>query len=405
MYKMKKDISSKGLTIRYGIHQLLFFSISAGISTFAVTYLLEKGFNTTQIGALLATSNLLSCMIQPLVGDIVDRFRKFILPQTIALIFAAVFLCFSVIQFLNPPTGIFGLLYGTGVLLASITNSLNNSLCAYYSNHNYPINYGVGLGVGSLAFSFASLGYGYIMAWLGVDWMVWIVLAVCIVLIIVVMEYPGLSILNIRAKENRKKEVEERVSLWTFFSKYKLFTFTMSGVMLIAMCHTMSENYFIKIFQSVGGGSEDVGVAMFIACLSAAPYYLFFEKIEKRISIHTMLKTAGVFFMIKTILLLLATRTWHVYLIQLLQTFTYGFIYQPLYYFARKRIAEADLAKGQAVVVSLYTLGSAIGSFVGGRVLDLFGLDWMLWLALGIAFVGTIIIHTALKMIESERMR
>lgn len=397
---MENNISTNKLTIRYSIHQLIFYSISSGVSAFAATFLLAKGFNTTQIGILLSVSNLLSCFIQPLVGDIVDRFRKFVLPQIVALFFIGVFICFFSIQFLDLPMILFGLIYGTGVLLISITNSLNNSLCAYYTNQNYPINYGVGQGVGSLAFSFSSLGYGYIMALLGVEWMIGLVLVLSIFLIIVVLGYPQLSEMGVKIKEDRKNKTEESVSLIVFFSKYKLFVFTMAGVMLNAMCHSMSENYFISIFQSVGGGSEDVGVALFIACLSATPFYLFFEKLKEKISIYTMLKSAGIFFMIKMVLLLLVTEPWHIYLIQFLQIFTYGFIYQPLYYFARSKISSADLAKGQAVVVSLYTLGAAIGSFVGGRVLDVFGLNNMLCLALGFAFVGTIIIHIGLRMID-----
>ena len=105
--------------------------------------------------------------------------------------------------------------------------------------------------------------------------------------------------------------------------------------MFIAMCHMMSESYFISLFEKIGGGSEDVGIALFIACMTAAPFYMVFEKIIKKHSIYKMMKMAGIFFMIKSILLLISTQVWHVYVIELLQFVTYGFIYQPLYYYAR----------------------------------------------------------------------
>ena len=63
---------------------------------------------------------------------------------------------------------------------------------------------------------------------------------------------------------------------------------------------------------------------------------------------------------------------------------------------ARRRISEADLVKGQAVAISMYTLGGACGSFVGGRMLDAYGVVAMLWLALGAAFLGTLIIFVTL---------
>lgn len=406
MFKTEQKI-----TIRYILYQVLYFAYSSGISSFAATYLLAKGLNASQVGGLLAASNLLACFGQPIVGDIVDRLKSFVLPRIVAGVFAGVLICLSVIQFLNPPLAVVGLLYGTVLFISSMTNSLNNSLCAYYTNHGCAVNYGVGQGVGSFSFSVASLGFGYVMAWLGVDSMIWIAFVLALFMIIVVLGYP-----KVGDVEERKGGVDckdgvviaeapgvkdERVSILAFFSKYKLFVMTMIGVMLVSMCHYISENYFISIFENIGGGSKNVGIAMFVACSSAVPFFLFFERLRLKIDIYTFLKLAGLFFVLKTGLIMLATEVWHIYLIQLMQTFTYGFIYQPLYYMARRLISEADLVKGQAVAISMYTLGGACGSFAGGRILDMYGVDAMLWLALGVACAGTVIINLTLRKDKS----
>lgn len=392
-----QKITSKKLTVRYSIHFLLFYSVCAGTSSFAATYLLDKGFQASQIGVLLAMSNLLSCFLQPLLGDFADRLKSFRLPQIMAGFLIASFLCYGTIQVCNPPLAIFGILYCAGLLLMSVTISLCNSLCAYYTNHNCPINYGVGTGIGSLAFSFASLGYGYVIAWFGADSMLQIALTLTAVLILVVLGYPKLTGDSFIQQERKDTKKEERVSLLEFFGKYKIFTVTMLGVMLLAMCHMMSESYFIAIFEAIGGGSEDVGIGLFVACISAAPFYMIFEKMLRKISIYKMMKLSGVFFMLKMFLLLIATQVWHIYVIELLQIVTYGFVYQPLYYFAREKVSESDLVKGQSVAVSLYTLGAALGSFVGGRTLDAFGVAGLLKTAFVAACVGTIIICTVLR--------
>lgn len=401
---MGTKISTNRLTVRYSIHQILSFSIVSGISTFAATYLLGKGFSTSQIGMILSSSSVLACLMQPIMGDMIDRLERFMLPQIIGVIFLGMSACFGSVLLLDLPKSILGVLYGMGIFLYSMTNTLNNSLCAYYANRNYPINYGVGNGIGTMSYSFASLLYGYIMAGLGVDFMLWIALCLMLAVIFVASGYPHLSNMA-HEKEEAELLADERVSIVRFFGKYKLFTVTMIGVMLVGMCHSMSENYFIKIFQSVGGGSENVGIGMFIACFSSVPYFLFFEKLKNKINILIPLKMAGFFFMLKTILLIFSTEIWHIYLIQLLQTFTYGFLYLPLYYFARQRISKKDLVKGQAVAVSMYTIGTAIGTFTGGRAIDLCGLKWMLWIAFGAAFLGTIIINVSLKMYSFKNKR
>ena len=49
---MGTNISSKKLTTRYVIYQIVYFAYAAGTSAFAATYLLAKGLNATQIGTL-----------------------------------------------------------------------------------------------------------------------------------------------------------------------------------------------------------------------------------------------------------------------------------------------------------------------------------------------------------------
>ena len=173
--------------------------------------------------------------------------------------------------------------------------------------------------------------------------------------------------------------------------------FTLLGVMLLAMCHVMSENYFIKIFEAIGGGSENVGTALFIACISAAPFLLLFEKVQEKVDIYRIMCSAGVFFALKMLLLIFATQIWQIYLIQLLQTVTYCFTNPPLYYMAKRRISEADLVKGQTVAAAMYTLGTSLGNLVGGRMIDNFGVTSMLWMAFAAAVAGAIIIWISLR--------
>lgn len=74
-----KKISSNRLTIRYSLYQMFFFITSAGIFAFAVTYLLDKGFQTLQAGLILAATNLIFCVIQPVLGDFADCIHRFVL--------------------------------------------------------------------------------------------------------------------------------------------------------------------------------------------------------------------------------------------------------------------------------------------------------------------------------------
>lgn len=395
---MARTITSKNLTIRYVLYQICFFTITSGVFGFATTFLLEKGFHASGVGLILGISNLLSCLLQPFIGTLIDRMRSFRTPQMIASCLSAALILLLAILLIHPPLVIVGTLYAAVFLLVSVTTSMNNSLCAYYGEHSYPINYGIGLGVGSLTYSFGSLILGYVMALLGADWMIWVSIACMVLDVIIVLGYPKL-IDSVSQEQSvaRKASATDSVSLTSFFTRYKFFTITIFGVILISMCHFMCENYLITVFGRMGGDSKHVGIALFIACITAAPFQILFEKIQKKISILTLMRLSGVFYAAKALLLILAVQIWHIYAIELIQTITYGFIYPSLFYYARKRIPAADMAKGQTIIAASFTLGTAIGSFAGGRLIDACGLDIMLLFALVFAVLGTLIINLFVK--------
>lgn len=332
---------------------------------------------------------------------VAGRFHAFVLPQIIAALLLCSLGCFAFIQIFHPATGFFGLLYAIGGIAASVTVSLNNSLCAYYSKRNLPINFGIGAGVGSLSYSFASLGIGYVIARMGADWMIWIVLVSLIFQIILVIGYPQIDQDSREERTEDDRKQEQSASLVMFWKKYKYFTITIFGAMLIAMCHAMAENYLINIFIRMGGDSSNVGTALFIACISAAPVLLFIERIQNKVGFSVLMRLSGLFYSCKAFLMIEASTISGVYLIELLQFCTYGFIYPMLYYFAKERMMDTDMVKGQAVAMSSYTLGAAFGNYAGGMLIDAFGVEQMLFAALLSAAAGTVIINMTVGKVDN----
>lgn len=378
------------LTPLYCLQQVGYFFAIAGIGAFAVTYLMDKGFAASQIGLMLASTNILSCLLQPMIGSFVDRRSMALLPRIILSFLCSALLCFIAVELFPLPLAVVGALFIFGSLCFSITVPLSNSLCAYYSQNGCHIDYGMGSGVGSLCFSFASLIIGYIIAGLGTRFMMAFCLLFILFELIVVTRYPRIED---GASHGQHTQASSSLSLPAFCLRYRRFLLTLLGVMCLAACHAMAENYLINVFNRIGGGSEHVGIALFLACTTAAPFLLFFEKIQKKTGVVILLRIAGLFYVLKASLLLFAPSIVSVYLIELLQTCTYGFLYPPLYYLVKERIAPADTAKGQTIASALYTLGTAMGNSLGGTAIDAFSLGAMLFLAAVIAATGTLLIN------------
>lgn len=385
----------RNLTPLYCLHQAAYFFAIAAIGAFAMTYLLHQGFDAAQIGVILASTSILSCVLQPLIGNYVDKTSTAVLQKLIPFCLVTTLVSLSFIELFSPPKLITGALYIVGHLSFSITIPLCNSLCAYYSQHDYSIDYGAGSGVGSLSFSFASLVFGFIIARLGPSAMMLTALLFVAAQLLMMARYPRIQPAPPRAREDRP--AESSLSIPGFCLRYRLFMLTMLGVMFLAACHSMAENFLIQLFTRIGGGSEHVGIALFLACITAAPFLLFFERIQRRINVTILLRLSGFFYIAKALLLVCAPSIVSIYLIELLQTFTYAFLYPSLYYLVLRRIRPQDMAKGQTLASAMYTLGTALGNSLGGAVIDSFGLNAMLLSAACIAFAGTILINATVS--------
>ena len=115
----------------------------------------------------------------------------------------------------------------------------------------------------------------------------------------------------------------------------------------------------ILLFTPLGGSSENVGTALFIACTTATPFLLLFEKIQRRTGVEPLMRICGVFFILKAVLMILAPSIVSIYMIEMLQTVTYGFLYPPLYYLVLQRIAAKDMDK-TIYVAAIYKSGGQV---------------------------------------------
>ena len=382
-------MKSKSLTLRYTLQQMAYWAAAAGVMSFATAYLLAKEFPASQVGVLLASGNLLSCLMQPVLAERADRAGGDILKKLLVAMSLMSALCFALLPILSLPRGLFGLLYLLGVFFLDAMLPLLNAISVAYNSSGWRINYGLGRGVGSFAFSIAALVVGEAIANFGADWMIWISVTVLLAHAAMSLSYPSL-----RSGDGVKTELaqDESCSLPVFFGRYRWYCASLVGVALLAMFHAMTENYLIETVKPLGGDSGSVGVALFIATLIEMPVLVWFDWVRRRISDTWLLKIAGISFLVKAVLFLLAGSVAEIYLLQLLQATSYAFLSPTQLYYASHRVARADMVKGQACITASYALGCALGNFTGGQLLHFFTLRTTLWAGVGIAAAGTVIL-------------
>ena len=374
----------KNLTLRYTVQQCAYWAAAAGVVSFATAFLLEQGFAASHIGILLAAGNLLSCAAQPVLASIADRIGGNIVKWFIAGLTALSMACFGVIQILPLPAGLYGLVYLLGVFTFDAMNPLLNAVSVSYNRIGYRINYGVGRGIGSFAYAVSALAIGKVMAAYGAAWMIWISIGLLVANVAATLGYPSLTESGVQRQAH-----SDCCSVPVFIRRYKWYCVSLLGVMLLAMFHAMTENYLIEVVSPLGGDSGTVGVALFVATAIEMVVIVNFDWLRTKISDSWLLKFAGLSFLLKSVLFLMARNVMAIYGIQLLQATSYSFLSPTQLYYADAKVSPADMVKGQAFITAAYTLGCAIGNFTGGQLLSAFNVRILLWAGVAMAAAGT----------------
>lgn len=386
----------KKLNLKYTLQQIVYWAAAAGLISFASAFLLEKGFAASEVGLLLALGNIISFLIQPLLADRADRAGPQLINIFIIALTLVCVLCLLFIQLLPLPKWLFGTLYVTAVFSFDAMVPLLNALCVAYNKQRPSINYGLGRGIGSFAYAIAALGIGRVIAAYGGDWMIWIILALMASNLFACLSYPKLD-----TYASMEKAGAKCCSIPVFFSRYKWYCLSLLGVLLLAAFHVMTENYFIKIFERLGGDSSNVGIALFVATAIEMPVVVYIEKIRRYLNDNLLFKLAGLSFLLKAVLLLIAPSITSVYFIQLLQATSYSFLAPVQIFYANNKVCQADMVKGQAFITAAYTLGCAFGNYLGGLLLDISGVMALLIAGVVIAAAGTVILFLTVEKYDT----
>ena len=148
----------------------------------------------------------------------------------------------------------------------------------------------------------------------------------------------------------------------------------------------------IHAVRNLGGNSSHMGVAISIAAFSELPAMALFSKIRKHFKISSLIVFSCFAFTAKAIFTAISGNILSLYLVQLIQAFSFA-IYTPAsIYFVNEIMNEHDKFKGQAVITAFVTAAAVIGSLSGGIILDNFGVKTMLYFGAALSTLGTVIV-------------
>ena len=390
-------------TLRYIIINATYFAVYSGIHAYASVFLLEKGFSNTLIGITLALANILSVLFQPMIAGLIDKQGK-LTNRNVSMASTALLLTGSVLLLIiRSGVVVIFIIFALIYMVQMVYQPIITAMYFEYEAAGCHIYYGLARGLGSCGFAVVSVFTGMAIGRFGVN-ILMILDIIFLSVALVVLYFFKKPVAAPSSDQAAETEVAHN-NLIAFTKTYPSFMlFVVAGVCFF-FAHNAINDYMIQIITPLGGTEAQMGTAVFIAALLELPTMALIDKIMKKISVKDLLLVSAAAFLIKTLLMLIAPNMAVVYISQAMQMFAYAVFIPAGAYFVNQTMAKFDQVKGQAYINCSITLGGVFSSLICGRLLDIRGPHFMLFVSLAVTAAGLVIAFAALKILGNSKVK
>ena len=392
---MKREQSSQWLRIHYALIQSVYWIIQAIFMVFVVPLLRERGFESGQIGILLAVRSFTCILFQPCVAAFADKHAnriplKYIISMIVAISLVTTGL-FWKIRF-----GFLGSCIIFGFLGASITalSPLYNSLAMQYLEAGKDLKYSVARGFGSIAYALCCIVLGHIVDVSGVETTLLLQLWMLAFSLLIVVTFRTCPI-----PEQKNRVSDKPHSTWYVIAANKSYSIFLLASVFLFIGNNMTTSFLVDVVDKLGGTNVHVGYCQFVLAAAEFPMALIFMKLKRRIGTQNIMRICAVFILVKIIGILAAPNLPVLIGVHVFQMLGAGLYWSGSVYYVNENVEAADRVKGQSLVAIFSTgIGSGIGSLISGWVSKNYGIDTLICAGAVCAGLGVLAMFAAMKM-------
>ncbi|MCR5673345.1 MAG: MFS transporter [Lachnospiraceae bacterium] len=383
---MKKN--SFSWTLRYTLLNAAYFAAFCTLHAYAAVYLLANGLTNTQVGVLLATANIVSAIMQPVIAGVIDRPGR-LTNRLFILISVLVILTGSLILMLKPNRiAVIFIVYAIIYMIQFAYQPVMTALCFEYQKAGCDIYYGLARGLGSASFAVTSMFVGRAVESGGVSVLLWVNVATMILSVLVIATFRKPAAVRSSDEELSSGPASESASdaaltdevsgkttggrgtFSSFVHTYPAFVLFLVATICFFFSHNMINDFMIQIIRNLGGGETELGYSNFLQAILELPVMALIGIVLKKISADRLLIFSGAAFLIKILILVFAKGMPMMYLSQSFQLFAYAVFIPAGAYYVSNTMDELDQVKGQAFITSAITIGGVFSNLISGMILD-----------------------------------
>lgn len=372
-------LSRKNVLPIYSFIHILFWSTYGLMFSFASMFLLNRGFTNSQIGIALACAYGLSALMQPVHAALFGRFRVS-LNRGMLCIYSAVAILSLCLLVLPMPNWLAVIVMVAAFSLHSSTQPSVNSLAHAFAAMDLPVNFGFTRALGSVGFAVATSIMGTIMNHLSPTLLPAFYLGTVVLMILTLLSFDTPP-----CGEAEKKQDEKRRSFARENPRFMLLIF---GLLLICFNHELINTFMLQVMQNIGGGSQELGIAVSLAAMAEVPVMMLYTRIRKKLRLHHVLLLCGWAWFVKNLITAFAPTPAVVYGAQAMQALGYAVYVPMMVQLVEKMLPKEDYLKGLSLAGSFYTSGGVFAAVASGVLIDALGVSTTLRFMLLFSLTG-----------------
>jgi PPP family 3-phenylpropionic acid transporter len=396
MSKSGEMPSLRRVNVMYALLHIAYWAVFASFTAFQTALLLERGFTSSQAGICASVRCLAGIVAQPLLGRWADRHPAVSYNRILNVCLAAGLVISGWFSLARPGFG------GTVMTLLALgalelnVYPLLDCMAVQFMNTGMDVNYSLGRGLGSVSYALSCVVLGWQADFLGLESLL-ITHAVLLAILIVIVAFYPVPPRSVRAQQCQG--AESGGSMWALLRGNPSFVLMLGAVFFGLMALLPVVSFLVNIVEEQGGGSGELGLALFLMAASELPGAYLFRLLRRRVGSRGLLAAAVGFMALRSVLILLSPNLIWLLAVQPIQMLGYGLFTPASVYYANENVPDVSRAQGQSLMmVASNGLGGVVGNLLGGWAMDLGGTQAMLLTSIACGVVGTVLAAASMVM-------
>jgi PPP family 3-phenylpropionic acid transporter len=382
------------LQTKYNLLQILFWVSYCSIYGYITVFLQYKGMTNSEIGIVTGVGSISTIFLSPFISSLISKIKDLTIKKLLFILYTFNIVAMLLFTFLPIPTIVIMILYMIIIAFMVSAVPLVSTICMDYLKVGKYINFGVSRGMGSVAYATTAVVLGQLIEFLNPNACTYLFVISSILLFIDLFSFEDIQI-----QDSNKNE--ETTSIIEVVKTYKVFFMILLGFGFMFSATSALSVYLINIVKNLGGSTSLYGVAVFAMAASELPFMSIVHTLLKKHKAESILFIASIFYIFRNFTICLAGNTTILIIGMLFQGASYGLFTGVITYYVNDYLKPEHQVLGQTLIAMITTgFGSTIGNVLGGFLQDSFGLQSMLYFAMGITIIAFIMIFITLKIIK-----